>query len=383
MSPLADVPESSIRPALSAIAPYEAGKPVEDVQRELGLERVAKLASNESPFGPFEIAREALATAAYQANRYPDQAAYRLRAALAERHGVRMEEIAHGAGADGLLGYLSLALLDPGDEVVFGWPSFTSYPLHTLKVGGVPQPVALRDHRYDLEAMLARIGLRTKIVYVCSPNNPTGTMTTRAELDSYFERVPSHVLTVIDQAYLEYVEDPDYPDAIEEYVKTGRRAVVLRSFSKIYGLAAMRVGYAVAAAEICAAIAKVRPAFDVSQLAQEAALVSIAGAEVEREIERRRAYNTVARGELGRILSEAGLSPVGPAVANFLFVDLGVDSRPYFEDLQRAGVIVRPLHGFGAPSAIRVTVGSGEEHALLREALTTVSGRVANLTRES
>jgi histidinol-phosphate aminotransferase len=361
-----------VRTALDSIEPYEAGKPVEEVERELGVTRVVKLASNEGPFGPFPIARQVLETQSYELNRYPDSAAYRLRAALAERLGVDIDEIAHGAGADGLIGHLSLALLEPGDEVVFGWPSFTSYMLSTLKLGATPKTVPLSDYHYDLEAMRAQIGPKTKIVYICNPNNPTGTMNSRAELDDYFERVPEHVLTVIDQAYFEYVEEPDYPDAIEEYFKQGRRVAVLRSFSKIYGLAGLRVGYAVASKEICAAIAKVRPAFDVSSAAQAAALASLTGEDAEAELASRRSYNGVAVAELGRILRAFGLETVGPAVANFLFVDLGTDSRPFFEQLLANGIVVRPLHGFGAPTAIRVTAGTAGDHAVLREALKIV-----------
>ncbi len=361
-----------IRIALESIEPYEGGKPIEEVEREYGVDRVVKLASNEGPFGPFPIARQVLATQSYELNRYPDGSAYQLRALLAERFGVDIAEVAHGAGADGLIGYLSLALLEPGDEVVFGWPSFASYMLDTLKLGATPKPVPLSDHRYDLEAMLAQIGPKTKIVYICNPNNPTGTMNSREELDAYFERVPEHVLTVIDQAYFEYIDEPDYPDAIEEYFKQGKRVVALRSFSKIYGLAGLRVGYAVASEEICAAIAKVRPAFDVSSAAQAAAIASLAGDDAEAELERRRSYNGVAVAELGRILRAFGLETVGPAVANFLYVDLGTDSRLFVERLLEQGVIVRPLHGFGAPTAIRVTAGTAEEHAFLRQALQVV-----------
>jgi histidinol-phosphate aminotransferase len=184
--------------------------------------------------------------------------------------------------------------------------------------------------------------------------------------------VPEHVLTVIDQAYLEYVEEPEYPDAIAEYFKPGKRVAVLRSFSKIYGLAGLRIGYAVASKEICAAIAKVRPAFDVGSAAQEAALASLTGEDAEVELARRRSYNTVAVAELGRILRAFGLDTLGPAVANFLFVDLGTDSRPFFEQLLKEGVIVRPLHSFGAPTAIRVTAGTSDEHAVLRQALKVV-----------
>jgi histidinol-phosphate aminotransferase len=361
-----------IRAALESIEPYEGGKPIEEVEREYGLDRVVKLASNEGPFGPFPIARQVLSTQSFELNRYPDGSAYELRALLAERLGVDIDEVAHGAGADGVIGYLSLALLEPGDEVVFGWPSFASYMLDTLKLGATPKPVPLRDNRYDLEAMLAQIGPRTKIVYICNPNNPTGKMNSREELDAYFERVPEHVLTVIDQAYFEYIEEPDYPDAIEEYFKPGKRVATLRSFSKIYGLAGLRVGYAVASKEICAALAKVRPAFDLSSTAQAAAVASLSGDDAEAELERRRSYNRVAIAELGRILRAFGLETVGPAVANFLYLDLGVDSRPFYEQLLAQGVVVRPLHGFGAPTAIRVTAGTAEEHALLRQALQVV-----------
>ena len=360
------------RAALESIEPNEGGKPIEEVEREYGLDRVVKLASNEGPFGPFPIARQVLSTQSFELNRYPDGSAYELRALLAERLGVDIDEVAHGAGADGVIGYLSLALLEPGDEVVFGWPSFASYMLDTLKLGATPKPVPLRDNRYDLEAMLAQIGPRTKIVYICNPNNPTGTMNSREELDAYFERVPEHVLTVIDQAYFEYIEEPDYPDAIEEYFKPGKRVATLRSFSKIYGLAGLRVGYAVASKEICAALAKVRPAFDLSSTAQAAAVASLSGDDAEAELERRRSYNRVAIAELGRILRAFGLETVGPAVANFLYLDLGVDSRPFYEQLLAQGVVVRPLHGFGAPTAIRVTAGTAEEHALLRQALQVV-----------
>src|SRR5664280_391941 len=361
-----------IRTALESIEPYEGGKPIEEVEREYGLSRVVKLASNEGPFGPFPIARQVLSTQSFELNRYPDGSAYELRALLAERLGVDIDEVAQGAGADGVIGYLSLALLETGDEVVFGWPSFATYMLDTLKLGATPRPVPLSDNRYDLEAMLAQIGPRTKIVYICNPNNPTGTMNSREELDAYFERVPEHVLTVIDQAYFEYIEEPDYPDAIAEYFKLGKRVATLRSFSKIYGLAGLRVGYAVASKEICAALAKVRPAFDLSSTAQAAAVASLSGDDAEAELERRRSYNRVAIAELGRILRAFGLETVGPAVANFLYVDLGVDSRPFYEQLLAQGVVVRPLHSFGAPTALRVTAGTAEEHALLRQALQVV-----------
>jgi histidinol-phosphate aminotransferase len=370
----AEIADSFFKPAVRDLVPYEPGKPVEEVQRELGLERVVKLASNEGPYGPFPEAREALARAAEELNRYPDGGAYRLRVALAERHDVRFEEVAPGAGSDGVVDYLSQLALEPGDEVVCGWPSFPSYVIDALKLGAVPRQVPLRDHRYDLEAMLDAIGPRTKLVYVCHPNNPTGTMNTRSELDDYFDRVPDHVLTVLDQAYAEYIDDPEYPDGVEEYLKRGRRLVVLRTFSKIYGLAGLRVGYAVAPAEVVTAIGKVRRAFDVNSAAQVAALASL---DAEQELARRRRENKEGLTQLERIMREHGLEPAGPAAGNFLFAEVGEDSRPLFEQLLREGVIVRPTGGFGAPGAIRITVGTPEENDYFAEALGRVLSAAA------
>jgi histidinol-phosphate aminotransferase len=364
--PLAEIADSFFRPAVNDLVPYEPGKPVEEVQRELGLDHVVKLASNEGPYGPFPEAREAIARCAAELNRYPDGGAYRLRASLAERFDLRFEEVAVGAGSDGLVDCLSQAALEPGDEIVCGWPSFPSYVIDARKFGAVPRTVPLRDGRYDLEAMLEAIGPRTKIAYVCLPNNPTGTMNRRAELDAWFEHVPEHVVTVLDQAYAEYIDDPDYPDGVEGYLKQGRRVVVLRTFSKIYGLAGLRVGYGLAPAPIVTGITKVRRAFDITTPAQEAALASLDSPE---ELERRRRENVQGREELERILRERGLDLAGPAVANFLFAEVGEDSRPLFEQLLREGVIVRPTGGFGAPGAIRVTIGTPEENDLFGEAL--------------
>ena len=368
----AEIADSFFKPAVRDLVPYEPGKPVDEVQRELGLDRVVKLASNEGPFGPFPEALAALARSAAELNRYPDGGSYRLRAALAERHDVRFEEVAPGAGSDGIVDYLSQLALDPGDEIVCGWPSFPSYVIDALKLGAVPIKVPLQEHRYDLEAMLEAVGQRTKIVYVCHPNNPTGTMNTRAELDAYFDAVPEHVLTVLDQAYFEYIDDPDYVDGLE-YVRDGRRAVVLRTFSKIYGLAGLRVGYAVGPAELVTAIGKVRRAFDVNAAAQVAALASL---DAPDELARRRSVNAEGLVELDRILREHGLDPPA-SVANFFFAEVGDDSRPLFEQLLREGVIVRPAGGFGAAGAIRVTVGTPEENELFGQALGRVLSAAA------
>jgi histidinol-phosphate aminotransferase len=367
--PLAEIAESFFKPAVQDLVPYEPGKPVEEVQRELGLERVVKLASNEGPFGPFPEALDALAAAAPELNRYPDGGGYRLRMTLAERHGVRFEEIALGAGADGVVDCLAQTLIAPGDEIVCGWPSFPSYALTARKLGAEARLVPLDEGRYDLDGLLAAVTARTKVVYICHPNNPTGTMNSRAELDAYFERVPDHVLTVLDQAYFEYVDDPEYPDGIEEYAKRGLRVVVLRTFSKIFGLAGLRVGYGVAPAGVVSAIGKVRRAFDITSPAQVAAIASLGAPGADAELQRRLRVNNEGRPLVEEALREHGLDPVGPAVANFVFAEVGDDSRPLFEQLLQEGVIVRPTGGFGAPGGIRVTVGTTEENAIFREAL--------------
>ena len=354
------------RRSIADLVPYEPGKPIEEVQRELGLERVVKLASNEGPFGPFPAALEALERQARELNRYPDGGAYTLRAALAERHDVRFEEVAIGGGADGVIDCLSQAVLDDGDEVVCGWPSFPSYVIDALKLGARPVRVPLRDHRYDLDALVAAVTDRTKLVYVCLPNNPTGTTNTRDELEAFLERVPEHVLTVVDQAYFEYIDHPDHPDAIAEHFKQGRRIVVLRTFSKIFGLAGLRVGYGIAPADVVTEIGKVRRAFDITSPAQAAALASL---DDDAELARRREQCASERERVIAMLDGAGFAVAGPAVANFVYADTGSDARAVFDALLREGVIVRPLNAFGSETAIRVTIGTAEENDFLAEAL--------------
>jgi histidinol-phosphate aminotransferase len=362
------------RRSIADLIPYEPGKPVEEVQRELGLDRVVKLASNEGPFPPFPAALEAIERAASELNRYPDGGVYALRAALAERHGVALEEVVVGSGADGVIDLLSQATLDPGDEIVCGWPSFPSYVLDAAKLGAEAKKVPLRADTYDLEALLEAIGPRTKLVYICHPNNPTGTGNRRAELDHFFEQVPEHVLVVLDQAYFEYIDDPEYGDGVDEYFKAGRRVLVLRTFSKIYGLAGLRVGYGIGPADVVTATSKVRRAFDVTATAQAAAVASMGD---EAEIARRRAANAVGRAQLEGVFREHGLEPAGPALGNFLFAEVG-DGREVFEQLLRQGVIVRPCGGFGAPGAIRVSVGTAEENALFASALGHVLSGVSS-----
>ena len=365
---------SIFRSALDGLVPYEPGRPEEEVQRELGLDRVVKLASNEGPWGPLPAALEALERSARGLNRYPDGGAYHLRNAIAARHDIDPANVITGAGADAIIGHLSVAALDPGDEVVTGWPSFISYVLDALKLGAVPRKVPLVDDHYDLDALLEAIGPKTKLVYVATPNNPTGTITPRGQLEAYFERVPEHVLTVLDQAYFEYIDRTDYPDGVAEYMKAGRNVLVLRTFSKIYGLAGLRVGYGVGPADVIQAIGKTRRAFDVGTQAQAAALASMDAAD---ELAERRRLTAEGRAALEQTLREHGLGPAGPAVANFLFVEVGDDAPVLFDALLHQGAIVRPMGGFGAPGALRITVGTPDENAFFADALSSVRATTA------
>jgi len=341
------------RPEIADLRAYAPGKPAAELRRELGLERVVKLASNEGPFGPFPAAVAALEAALPELNRYPERA-LELTERLAERHGVTPDRVAPGNGADAVIANLGLAFLRPGDDVLMGWPSFVSYHLSTVKMGATPVHVPLANGSYDLEAMAARIGPATRLVYVCSPNNPTGGIVDGAALAAFLDRVPERVLVVIDSAYHEYVTDPAHADAVAAF---GDRpnVVVLRTFSKMFGLAGLRAGYAVAAPDVVESLGKVRGPFDVSELANVAAVASLGD---RAECERRRDVNRAERERLAAALEARGLS-VYPAAANFVCLEVG-DGAALAARLEREGVIVRPLAAFGAPSCVRVTVGLPE-----------------------
>ncbi len=357
---------SLFRASIADLVPYEPGKPVEAVQRELGLERVVKLASNEGPFPPFPAALEAMERGALELNRYPDGGVWALRTALAERHGVAFEEVIVGAGADGIIDLLSQATLDPGDEIVCGWPSFPSYVLDAAKLGAEARRVPLRDHTYDLDGAARGDRAADEARLRLPPEQPDRHRERPRRSSSRSSTgCRTHVLCVLDQAYFEYIDDPDYADGIELF-REGRRLAVLRTFSKIYGLAGLRVGWAVAPADVVTATSKVRRAFDVTATAQAAALASLDDAAGDRAAARAQRDRPRAA---GRDPPRATASiPPGPARGNFLFADVG-GGRALFERLQREGVIVRPLDGFGAPEAIRVSVGTPEENEFFAVAL--------------
>lgn len=350
---------TKFRPEIADLVPYQPGKPAEELMRERGLTSVIKLASNEGPWGPLPAAAQVIADGISGLNRYPDGGCVLLREALAQRHNVRFEEIVVGHGADSIINNLSVAALEPDDEVVFGWPSFPSYLLDAKKMGATPVPVPLDgDYRYDLDALLAAITDRTKIVYVCNPNNPTGTMVGRDALARFVAAVPAQVLCVLDEAYHEYVDHPEYADGAAEFFSSTGNVVVLRTFSKIFGLAGLRVGYAVAPSYVVDAVEKVRNAFDVTSLAQDAAVASLDELDL---LAARTGANREGLALLMDALSDLDVDPV-PSVANFICVDLrGADAAQVYDRLLDQGIIVRPLAPFGLAGAVRVTVGTPEE----------------------
>ncbi len=354
------LPPGLLRAALDAVDPYEPGRPIEAVRLETGIEEVVKLASNEGPFAPFPGAQQAIVDAAAAQRLYPDPGCWALRDAL-ERHTlVPTDQILPGNGVDSLIKLICLATIDPGDQVVMGWPSFISWRQGALMMGGEPVLVPLADDgAHDLDAMLAAIGPRTKLVVVVSPNNPTGAAVDGAALVTFLDRLPPHVLPVLDEAYFEYLPEGGHNGA--ELIRDGRNLAVTRTFSKVFGLAGVRVGYLMAPRDLLGAIARVRNVFDVSGLAQVAAVATLR--EVEAHLPERVAITTSERSRVDSALRALGLAPM-PSTANFLFVDLASPERAgaCFDALLARGVIVRPTRGFGAPAAIRVTIGWPHEN---------------------
>jgi histidinol-phosphate aminotransferase len=339
----------------------------------LGLDEIVKLASNEGAFGPVPAAREAFRAAAAELGRYPDGGAVALREALGRRHGLGPERVVPGNGADELIRLCAAAVLDAGDAAAFGWPSFPSYVASTAVHGATALQLPLRDHTVDLDALLATCarpapgGGRVRLVYVANPNNPTGTLLPRAEVRGFLDALPERVMCVLDEAYAEYAdEEPEGPLLVRE---GHGRLCVLRTFSKVYGLAALRVGYALASPEVADALDRVRPIFNVGQPAQDAALAALSA---QAAVAERVAHTRSAREKLHATLAAAGLRPVR-SQANFVYAEtLDGDADGLADRLLRAGVIVRALRGFGAPGAIRVTCGTDAENAAFARALRTV-----------
>ena len=361
-----------LRDALHQVQPYRPQRPMRELQAELGLERIVKLAANEGAFGPLPAAVAAFEAAVADLNRYPDAGGLRLREDLAQRYDLPVEQLVLGNGADELIRLCALATLDAGDRAVFPWPSFPSYVSSAACSGGEAVRVPLVDHAFDLDAVLAACREPgAKLVYLANPNNPTGALIDPGELRSFLAELPETVLCVLDEAYADYADpEPEGP----ELVRAGTpRLCVLRTFSKVYGLAAMRIGYALASPEVADGLDRVRPIYNVNQPAQEAARASLHERDaVVLRVEHARG----GRVRLHRAMAEAGLEPV-PSQANFVYAEVpnGDGSTLARALLEQEGVIVRALREFGAPGAIRVTVGTDEENETFADALRSVIGR--------
>jgi histidinol-phosphate aminotransferase len=359
--------ESLANDHILGIAPYEPGKPIEELEREFGLTDVIKLASNENPLPPSERVMKAISQALPHLNRYPDGSGYYLRQALARRHGVTSDQIILGNGSNDLIELVVRGFLRPGEEAVIPHPSFVVYPMIVQAAGGIRVVVTLKDHRLDLEAMARAITPMTKLVFIANPNNPTATIVTAHEVQEFMARVPDKVLVVFDEAYVEFAQGPDFPDSLE-YMKQGRKVVVLRTFSKAASLAGLRVGYAVADADCVALLNRIRQPFNVNSLAQVAALAALEDdshiLECLRMIEAGRHFLFDEFGSLGL--------KYAPSRANFILVDVGKNASDVFQRLLKEGVIVRPMTSFGMESALRVTVGTPEENRRFIKALKKV-----------
>jgi histidinol-phosphate aminotransferase len=351
-----------VKPYICALEPYQPGKPPEELERELGISGAIKLASNESPVGPSPKAVEAVRAALDGVHRYPDGASYALRARLAERLGVAEDQLVFGAGADEILELLAKTLVGPGDEAVFAWPSFAMYPIVVRGMGGVPVPIPLDSaYSHDLDGMRRAVTDRTRIVFVCNPNNPTGTSVGAEAFDAFVSSLPDTLVLAVDEAYVDYARRTDFPDAL---AWVGRRpgTIVLRTFSKIYGLAGLRIGYGVADAELAGYLERARHPFNVNRLAEVAALAALDDPE---HVECSRRVNDEGVEYLTRELAALGVE-VWPTDANFVLARTGGDLH---ERLLREGVIVRPLAGFGMPDHVRISVGLPEENERLIKTL--------------
>lgn len=351
------------------LKPYVPGKPVEEVQRELGIDNIIKMASNENPLGPSPMAKQAVSKMVDQMHVYPDASCFYLKQKLANFYNHDIRGILIGNGSDELLKLLAETFLNSDDKIVFGQPSFSEYEFTATIMGTKSVKVPLLDFTHDLKAMLAAVTPQTKIVYICNPNNPTGTMVSEEEIDSFMAQIPEDVLVVFDEAYCEYAENPAYGSGLK-FVREGRNVVVLRTFSKIYGLAALRVGYALTTPDIAAAVETVTEPFNVNMLAQVAASAALDDKE---HLQRSREVNHAGKTYLYKEFEKMQLDYV-PTEANFIFVDTGKDCKEVFAELLKQGIIIRSGDIFGYPTFIRVTVGTAEENKRFIEGLRKVLG---------
>ena len=339
-------------PHLRDLVSYEPGKPIEEVARELGLDPndIVKLASNENPLGPSPKALVAMQEALLQAHVYPDGGGYKLRNAIADKFGLGMANIILGNGSNEIIEFVGHAFLKPGDEVITARHAFVVYKLMATLFGATTIEVEDPGFKHDLQAMAAAITPRTKEIFVANPNNPTGTMCDQAEIDAFMVKVPEHVIVVFDEAYYEFLADP--PDTLK-YVKEGRNVVVMRTFSKIQGLASLRIGYGMAPQHLAEILQKTRQPFNANAIAQAGAL---AGLKDEAHQDRTRAVNEEGKAFMEALFTRLGLEFI-PTHANFILVRVG-DGDALFHYAMKQGVILRAMRAYGLPDWIRVSIGT-------------------------
>ncbi len=356
--------EKLIRKEVKNLLIYEPGKPLEEVKRELGLKEVIKLASNENALGPSPLAVQALQDALNNIHLYPEGGGYYLRRKLARKYGLDISEILLGNGSDEIIRMIVETFLNPGEEIITGDPAFVIYKIACEAMGGECICVPLKNFTFDLEAMLEKITDKTKLIFIANPNNPTGTMVEEKEVEEFLRRVPPGILVVFDEAYYEYIEREDYPDNLKR-IQRGEPVIVLRTFSKIYGLAGLRIGYCMASGEVVSALNRVRQPFNTNSLAQTAAFFAL---DDEEHIRKSREMVKEGKKYLYGEFERMGWAFV-PSEANFILLNVGKKGRSVFQELLRKGVIVRAMDGYGLPDWIRVTVGTPQENEKLMQAL--------------
>jgi histidinol-phosphate aminotransferase len=358
-------------PYLAGLVPYVPGKPVEEVERELGISDSVKLASNENPLGPSPKAIQAIQAAVAGVHRYPDGSGHALRHALAAHWGVGPAQVLLGNGSNELLELAGRCFLSPGDEVVYAAQSFVVYDMVAQFTGACKTVVPLREYRHDLDAMRAAITERTKLVFLANPSNPTGTSLPPQALERFLADLPAETLAVVDEAYYEYLPPEQRPDALR-LVRAGRLVLVLRTFSKVYGMAGLRLGYGIGPEPLVALLNRLRAPFNTNSLAQAGAVAALADTE---HVARSQALNASGLKYLAERCQALGLRVV-PSAANFVLVDVGRSGPAVAEALLRAGVIVRPVANYGFPTHLRITVGTPAENQRCVEALAAVLDRV-------
>ena len=348
---------------IRSLVPYAPGKPIEEVEREYGIKDSIKLASNENPLGPSPKAVAALRERLHLLHLYPDGDCFYLRHGLAAKLGVSADQLIFGNGSNEIIELAVRTFLRPGDEAVMAHQAFVIYRLVVQAAGGCPKVVPLRDFTHDLEAMARAVNPRTRILFLANPNNPTGTIYRRREWESFLAQLAPEILLVVDEAYFEYVAEPDYPNSLL-YHREGRALLTLRTFSKLYGLAGLRIGYGIGDREMIDLMHRVRQPFNVNAAAQWAALAALEDREhVQRTLE----VNRQGMDYLAREIARLGLVFI-PSQANFLLVRVG-RARAVYEGLLRRGVIVRSMEGYDFPEYVRVTIGTMEENRRLIQEL--------------